>query len=178
MVCMREARLYVRDCAGCQVNGEAKEVGVFDSFELNGVAEKVLVNECLDGWMWEKVFVVGDEPVVHVAAVVEMEVRVVGLDITHLDSVRELPQTGLPLSACFMANTLGRSSIELLPSVPNESVTVGSQPIPAPRICRCGCRPGRMQASRAKATMVGMSTTWSVRWVGCRRWCLPMWAWW
>ena len=35
-----------------------------------------------------------------------------------------------------------------------------------------------MHVSRAKATMVVMSEVWMVRWVGCFRWCLPMWEWW
>ena len=50
---------------------------VLDGLELNGVAEEILVDECLDGRVGEEVFVVGDETVVHIAVVVEMEVSVV-----------------------------------------------------------------------------------------------------
>ena len=50
------------------------EVGeVLHGFQLDGIAEKVVVNQCLYGWVGEEGFVVYDEAVVDIAVVRKVE---------------------------------------------------------------------------------------------------------
>ena len=66
-------RLDVGDCALWEVNVEAQEVKVIHCFQLDGIAKEVVVDECLNGWLGEEVFVVHNEAVVDVAVVGEVE---------------------------------------------------------------------------------------------------------
>ena len=61
--------LNVGDCALGKVNVESQEVEVLQGFQLDGIAEKVVVDQGLYGWMGEEVFVVHSEAVVHIAVV-------------------------------------------------------------------------------------------------------------
>ena len=49
---------------------------VVHCFKFNWIAEKVVVDEGLDGWVGEEVFVVHNEAVVNVPVVCEVEGRV------------------------------------------------------------------------------------------------------
>ena len=60
-----------------KVNVEAQKMHVVHGFKFDWVAEKVVVDEGLDGWMGEEVFVVYDEAVVNIAVVGKAEARVV-----------------------------------------------------------------------------------------------------
>ena len=60
-----------------EINLETQEVKVVHGLKLDGVTEKVAVDECLDGGVREEVFVVDNETVVHIAVVGEVEVGVV-----------------------------------------------------------------------------------------------------
>ena len=42
------------------------------SFKLDWIAEEVVVDECLDGWAGEEMFVVDDEAIVHIAVIGEV----------------------------------------------------------------------------------------------------------
>ena len=59
-----------------EINVEPQEMVVFNCLKLHWVAKKVVVNESLDGWVGEGVFVVDNEAVVSVAVVIEVEVGV------------------------------------------------------------------------------------------------------
>ena len=65
-----------------EVNVEAKKVEVLNGLKLDGVTEgvteEVLVDKGLDCWVCEKLLIVGDEAVVNVVEVVEMESSGVG----------------------------------------------------------------------------------------------------
>ena len=50
-----------------------KEVKVFHSFQLDGIAKEVVVDEGLDGWVGEEMFVLDNEAVVDIAVVREVE---------------------------------------------------------------------------------------------------------
>ena len=64
--------LYVADGALMEINVETQEVKVIHCFKLDGVAEKVVVDECLDGGVRKEVFVVDNETVVHISVVCEV----------------------------------------------------------------------------------------------------------
>ena len=53
--------MNVGDGALWKVNVESQEVEVFHSFQLDGIAEEVVVDKDLDGWVGEEVFVVHNE---------------------------------------------------------------------------------------------------------------------
>ena len=55
-----------------KVDVEAQEMHVIHCFKFEGIAEKVVVDECLDGWVGEEMFVVYDEAVVHITIVGEV----------------------------------------------------------------------------------------------------------
>ena len=56
-----------------KVNVESQEVKVFHSFQLDGITKEIVVDESLDGWMGEEMFVVHNEAVVNIPVVREME---------------------------------------------------------------------------------------------------------
>ena len=56
-----------------EVNVEPQKVKVVHGFQFDWITKKVVVDEGLDGWMGEKVFVVHDEAVVDVPVVGEVE---------------------------------------------------------------------------------------------------------
>ena len=64
--------LNVGDCALEKVDVEAQKVHVIHCFKLDWIAEKVVVDECLDGWVGEEMFVVDDEAIVHIAVIGEV----------------------------------------------------------------------------------------------------------
>ena len=64
--------MHVGDGALLEVNVETQEVEVVHRFEFHWVAEEVVVDEGLDGRMVEEMFVVYNEPVVHISIVGEM----------------------------------------------------------------------------------------------------------
>ena len=63
--------MNVGDCALEKVDVEAQEVHVIHGFKFDWIAEKVVVDECLDGWVGEEMFVVYDETIVHITIVGE-----------------------------------------------------------------------------------------------------------
>ena len=63
--------LNVGDCALEKVNVEAHKVHVIHCFKLDKKKKKVVVDECLDGWVGEEMFVVYDETIVHITIVGE-----------------------------------------------------------------------------------------------------------
>ena len=65
--------LDVGDSSLCEVNVEAQEVEVIHCFKFDWVAEKVVVDEGLNGWVGEKLFVVHDEAIVNIPVVCEVE---------------------------------------------------------------------------------------------------------
>ena len=65
-------RLYVGDGALWEVNVETQEMEVVHRFEFHWVAKKVVVDEGLNGWMVEEMFVVDNETVVNIAVVREV----------------------------------------------------------------------------------------------------------
>ena len=65
--------LDVGDGSLWEVNVEAQEVKVVHCFKFDRIAEKVVVDEGLDCWVGEEVFVAHDEAVVDVSVVCEVE---------------------------------------------------------------------------------------------------------
>ena len=56
-----------------KVNVESQEMEVFHSVQLDGIAKEVVVDEGLDGWVGEEVFVVHNGAVVNISVVREVE---------------------------------------------------------------------------------------------------------
>ena len=69
-------RLHVGDSSLLKVNVEAQESEVIHSFQFDGIAEKVAVDECLNCWVGKEMFAVNDEAVVDIPIVCEGEGRV------------------------------------------------------------------------------------------------------
>ena len=63
----------VGDGALWKVNVESQEVKVFHSFQPDGITKEAVVDEGLDGWVGEEVFVVHNEAVVNKSVVREVE---------------------------------------------------------------------------------------------------------
>ena len=64
--------LNVGDGALWEVDVEAQEVEVVNWFQFDWVTKEVVVDQCLDGWVGQEVFVVDNEAVVHVSVVGEV----------------------------------------------------------------------------------------------------------
>ena len=124
----------VGDGALVEVDIEAEKVHVIHWFQFHGVAKEVRADESLEGDVGEKVLVEGDEAVVHVPVVGEVD-----LGVVH-DGV-----------------------MELLPGVLDEGDggiaerrrELGSNPSP-PYLLKIGSARSQMQVSSASATMVVM----------------------
>ena len=65
--------LNVGDGALWEVNVEAQEVEVVNWFQFDWVTKEVVVDQCLDGWVGQEVFVADNESVVDVSVVGEVE---------------------------------------------------------------------------------------------------------
>ena len=61
--------MHVGDGALLEVNVEAQEMEVVHRFKFHWVAKDVVVDEGLNGWMVEEMFVMYNEAVVHIAIV-------------------------------------------------------------------------------------------------------------
>ena len=68
--------MHVGDGALWEVNVETEEMKILHRFEFHWIAKKVVVDEGLNGWMVEEMFVVDNEAVVDVSIVSEVEVCV------------------------------------------------------------------------------------------------------
>ena len=69
--------MYVGDGTLREVNVESEEVKVIHCFKFDRIAEKVVMDEGLYGWMGQEVFLVDNKPIVHIAVVCKMEICVV-----------------------------------------------------------------------------------------------------
>ena len=64
--------MHVGDGALWEVDVETEEMEVLHRFEFHWVAKEVVVDEGLNGWMVEKMFVVDNETVVDISIVSEV----------------------------------------------------------------------------------------------------------
>ena len=55
-----------------EINVETQEMKVVHGFQFDWVAEEVVVNEGLNGWMFKEMLIVDNKAVVNVAVVCEM----------------------------------------------------------------------------------------------------------
>ena len=68
--------MNVGDSTLLEVNVEAQEVEIVNWFEFHWVSKEVVVDEGLNGWVVEEVFVVDNEPVVNISVVCKVQVGV------------------------------------------------------------------------------------------------------
>ena len=68
--------MHVGDGALWEVDVETKEMKILHWFEFHWVSKKVVVDEGLNGWVLEEMFVVDNEAVVDISIVSEVEVCV------------------------------------------------------------------------------------------------------
>ena len=64
--------MHVGDGALWEVDVETEEMEILHRFEFHGVAKEVMVDEGLNGWMVEEMFVVDNETVVDISIVREV----------------------------------------------------------------------------------------------------------
>ena len=64
--------MHVGDGALWEVNVETEEMEILHRFEFHWVAKEVVVDEGLNGWMVEEMFVVDNETVVDISIVREV----------------------------------------------------------------------------------------------------------
>ena len=64
--------MHVGDGALWEVDVETEEMEILHRFEFHWVAKEVVVDEGLNGWMVEEMFVVDDETVVDISIVREV----------------------------------------------------------------------------------------------------------